>query len=115
MTASHASRISSDTGCVTLRASGRKMDIIKTVSALAFVACTVACSKGSDRRQRKRPLVAVRPDGCSGVGALSDAPADRETLQLRYPGVPQDYLIDYTNLINVPASLQPGTRVTQGR
>jgi hypothetical protein len=36
-------------------------------------------------------------------------------LQLRYPGVPMDYLIDYTNLMNVPASVQPGSRVTRGQ
>ena len=44
-----------------------------------------------------------------------NSPGDRETIQLRYPGVPMDYLMDYTNLMNVPASVQPGTRVTRGQ
>jgi hypothetical protein len=44
-----------------------------------------------------------------------NAPAERETIQLRYPGVPQDYLIDITNLINVPSSVQAGLRVTRGQ
>jgi hypothetical protein len=45
----------------------------------------------------------------------NNAPAEREIIQLRYPGVPQDYLIDITNLINVPSSVQVGTRVTRGQ
>ena len=44
-----------------------------------------------------------------------NSPTDRESIQLRYPGVPMDYLIDITNLMNVPASIQPGTRVARGQ
>jgi len=44
-----------------------------------------------------------------------NSPADRESIQLRYPGVPTDYFIDITNLMNVPAAIQTGTRVARGQ
>jgi hypothetical protein len=45
----------------------------------------------------------------------SNSPADRESVQLRYPGSPMDYFIDITNLMNVPPSVQPNARVTRGQ
>ncbi len=61
------------------------------------------------------PVLAVVDATVNNRQPDSHAPADRETLQLRYPGAPMDYLIDYTNLMNVPASLQAGSRVTRGQ
>ncbi len=61
------------------------------------------------------PVLAVVDATVSNRIPDSNAPADRESIQLRYPGVPVDYFIDYTNLMNVPASIQPGARVTRGQ
>jgi len=51
----------------------------------------------------------------SGRMPDSNAPGEREVLQLSYPGSPMDYLIDITNVMNVPASVQKGARVTRGQ
>jgi hypothetical protein len=61
------------------------------------------------------PVLAVVDATVNNRHPDSNAPADRETLQLRYPGTPMDYLIDYTNLMNVPASIQAGSLVTRGQ
>ena len=61
------------------------------------------------------PVYAVVDATVSNRLPDSNAPGQRETIQLRYPGVPVDYFIDYTNLMNVPASIQAGARVTRGQ
>ena len=61
------------------------------------------------------PVYAPTDATVSGRMADQNSPSDREVLQLRYPGVPMDHLIDITNLMNVPASLQKDARVTRGQ
>lgn len=61
------------------------------------------------------PVYAPTDAMVSGRMPDGNAPGEREVLQLSYPGSPSDYLIDITNLMNVPASLQKGLRVSRGQ
>jgi hypothetical protein len=175
ITAIHASRTTTEMGCVMWRGSGRKTNIINVVSVLVPAAVTVVaygCSAsngsssgpsapsgsgqaasapfaislpiapgdstsigygvwpfgvhgsshafdghpGFDFEYRYgAPVLAVIDATVSNRHPDSNSPADREVLQLRYPGAPMDYLVDYTNVMNVPASIQPGSRVTRGQ